>query len=217
MNMDVVGTMSPQDVRRFIGAMRVQPSLRQQFRLTSPAHIKNYVLRHATTALGEQAASTVTTTRPDLSAAPGPRHQIVTALALIVVIAIAALTALPFDITFAMNVLLAALFVAWIVLRLTGMIAGLTMRSPRTTRPADKGLPDYSIIVALYREARCVERLVAALRQLDYPKERLDIKLVLERDDAETLAELQRIGLPPYVDWRIARLGELTRIVGQLR
>ncbi len=24
-------------------------------------------------------------------------------------------------------------------------------------------------------------------------------------------------GLPPYVDWRIARLGELTRIVGQLR
>lgn len=199
-----VFVLAPQDVRRFIGAMRVQPSLRQQFRLTSPAHIKNYVLRHATTALGEQAASTVTTTRPDLSAAPGPRHQIVTALALIVVIAIAALTALPFDITFAMNVLLAALFVAWIVLRLTGMIAGLTMRSPRTTRPADKGLPDYSIIVALYREARCVERLVAALRQLDYPKERLDIKLVLERDDAETLAELQRIGLPPYVDVLIA-------------
>lgn len=196
--------LAPQDVRRFIGAMRMQPSLRRQFRLTAPARIRNYVLRHASTALGEQATTTVSITRPDLSAAPGPNHGIVATLALIMAVATAALTALPFQVTFAVNVLLAVLFVAWIVLRLTGVIAGLTLRGPRGALPADRGLPDYSIIVALYREARCVERLISALQQLDYPKERLDIKLVLERDDTETLAELQRIGLPPYIDVLIA-------------
>lgn len=196
--------LAPQDIRRFIGAMRMQPSLRRQFRLTAPARIKNYVLRHASTALGEQATTTVSITRPDLSAAPGPHRGIVATLALVVAAATAVLTALPFDIAFAVNVLLAVLFVAWIVLRLTGVIAGLTLRGPRGALPADRGLPDYSIIVALYREARCVGRLIGALQQLDYPKERLDIKLVLERDDTETLAELQRIGLPPYIDVLIA-------------
>lgn len=199
-----VFVLAPQEASRFIGAIRMQPSLRRQFRLTTPARIKNYVLRHATVALGEQATATVSAVRPDLSAAPGPRHRIVATLALIITIATAALTALPFDITLTVNVLLAVLFVAWIVLRLTGVIAGLTMRGTRHALPADQGLPDYSIIVALYREARCVERLIGALQQLDYPKERLDIKLVLERDDVETLAELRRVGLPPYVDVLIA-------------
>ena len=199
-----VFVLAPLEVRRFIGAMRAQPSLRRQFRLTSPGRIKNYVLRHATTALGEQAAGTVATTRPDLSAAPRANHRIVTTLALLIVLTMAVLTAVPFDITFAINALLAVLFVAWIVLRLTGVIAGLTMSGRRGALPADNGLPDYSIIVALYREARCVERLIGALQQLDYPKERLDIKLVLERDDTETLSALQRIGLPPYIDVLIA-------------
>lgn len=201
---DRIFVLAPQEVRRFIGAMRAQPSLRRQFRLTSPGRIKDFVLRHATTALGEQAAGTVATTRPDLSAAPRPNHRIVMTFALLVTVAIAVLAAMPFDVTFAINALLAILFVAWIVLRLTGVIAGLSMLDPRGALPADRGLPDYSIIVALYREARCVEGLIGALQQLDYPKERLDIKLVLERDDTETLAALQRIGLPPYVDVLIA-------------
>jgi len=196
--------LAPQEARRFIDAVRTQPSLLRQFRLTSPARIQNYVLRHAPVALGEQATTTVSTSRPDLSAAPSPGHRIVTAFALVAAMAMAAITALPFDGTFTTNVLLAVLFVAWIVLRLTGVIAGLAIRGARGALPADNGLPDYSIIVALYREASCVKRLIGALKQLDYPKERLDIKLVLERDDTETLAELRRIDLPSYVDVLIA-------------
>ena len=51
-------------------------------------------------------------------------------------------------------------------------------------------LPLYSIIVPLYREANVVPSLIAALGALDYPKDRLEILLVAEADDCETLAAL---------------------------
>ncbi len=40
-----------------------------------------------------------------------------------------------------------------------------------------------------------VESLVAAIRRLDYPAEKLDVKFVLEADDAETRDALARLAL----------------------
>jgi glycosyltransferase XagB len=49
-----------------------------------------------------------------------------------------------------------------------------------------KDLPVYTILVPLYREAAVLPRLTKALLALDYPKDRLDIKLIVEEDDLET-------------------------------
>jgi glycosyltransferase XagB len=49
--------------------------------------------------------------------------------------------------------------------------------------PSDIALPVYSILVPLYREADSLPHLLNALRALDYPQDKLDIKLVLEADD----------------------------------
>ncbi|MEI9931390.1 MAG: glycosyltransferase [Rhizomicrobium sp.] len=54
-------------------------------------------------------------------------------------------------------------------------------------RRDDPTLPLYSILVPLYREAEIVPGLVRALLSLEYPRDRLDIKLVAEADDAETV------------------------------
>ena len=51
----------------------------------------------------------------------------------------------------------------------------------------DESLPPYSIIVALYKEKAVIPQLIKALTQMDYPQEKLDIKLVIEEDDQETL------------------------------
>jgi cellulose synthase/poly-beta-1,6-N-acetylglucosamine synthase-like glycosyltransferase len=48
-------------------------------------------------------------------------------------------------------------------------------------------LPTYSIIVALYKEKEVVPQLIKALSRLDYPQEKLDIKLVIEEEDEDTL------------------------------
>ncbi|MBL8551565.1 MAG: glycosyltransferase [Hyphomonadaceae bacterium] len=57
--------------------------------------------------------------------------------------------------------------------------------------------PIYTILCPLFKEARVAEALVASLSALDYPHDRLDVKLVLEEDDTETIAAIMRMGLPP--------------------
>ncbi len=52
----------------------------------------------------------------------------------------------------------------------------------------DRELPVYTIIAPLYREAHMVGPLVRALKALDYPAAKLDIKFALEEDDKETIA-----------------------------
>ena len=92
---------------------------------------------------------------------------------------------------------LGVMFLAWTGLRLVG--ATTAWRQWRRLRIAPHQLPLYSIIVALYDEASAVEGLVGALRDLDYPPERLQIILVLEPNDAATRQALDAINLGPAV------------------
>jgi cellulose synthase/poly-beta-1,6-N-acetylglucosamine synthase-like glycosyltransferase len=70
-----------------------------------------------------------------------------------------------------------------------------------TPRLADyKKLPRVSILVPLLREERVAKRLLEALAAMDYPAALLDIKLVLESDDAITRAAIDRAALPPAIE-----------------
>ncbi len=60
-------------------------------------------------------------------------------------------------------------------------------------------LPRYSVLVPVYDEAAIVPDLVAALSAIDYPPDRLQILLVLERADTETREAVAAIPLPPYM------------------
>jgi cellulose synthase/poly-beta-1,6-N-acetylglucosamine synthase-like glycosyltransferase len=51
---------------------------------------------------------------------------------------------------------------------------------------SDDDLPVYTVLVPVFREANVVGDLVANLSALDYPKEKLQILLLLEEDDVET-------------------------------
>ncbi|MCZ8182582.1 MAG: glycosyltransferase [Beijerinckiaceae bacterium] len=61
----------------------------------------------------------------------------------------------------------------------------------------DPALPDYTLLVPLFREGNVVRRLVRNLAALDYPPERRQVLLLIEADDAETLAALAGFTLPP--------------------
>jgi glycosyltransferase XagB len=98
--------------------------------------------------------------------------------------------------------LIALLLLGWSYLR----IAACTMNGTQEDRPLtdDRLLPRYSLIVPLYREARIVGQLVAALDALDYPREKLQVLLVIEPDDAETAAALARHANLPGFDVIVA-------------
>ena len=62
----------------------------------------------------------------------------------------------------------------------------VTDEEVRNLRDAD--LPIYTLLIPLFHEAEVLPGLVDGLRRLDYPKSKLDIKLILEDDDSETIA-----------------------------
>ncbi len=57
----------------------------------------------------------------------------------------------------------------------------------------ERHLPIYTILVPLYKEAGIVPRLVRDINALDYPRTRLDVKLLCEEDDDETIAKIREL------------------------
>jgi cellulose synthase/poly-beta-1,6-N-acetylglucosamine synthase-like glycosyltransferase len=62
----------------------------------------------------------------------------------------------------------------------------------------ERDLPTYTILVPLYREAAVIPRLVGGIGGLDYPRTKLDVRLLCEEDDDETVPALRAMDLPPH-------------------
>lgn len=69
---------------------------------------------------------------------------------------------------------------------------------PPALNPVD--LPMYTILVPAYREAAILPTLARALTELDYPRDRLDVKLLLEEDDVDTRRAALALNLPAFID-----------------
>lgn len=105
----------------------------------------------------------------------------------------------PMETLHATHVGLSLAFCILIMLRAIAIRKGLTPEVS-TEIAEDDNLPVYTVLVALYREKEIVSQLVAALLRLDWPHSRLDIKLVCEADDAETLDALAALNLPLHFE-----------------
>ncbi|TCL75511.1 glycosyltransferase family 2 protein [Rhizobium sp. BK251] len=93
-----------------------------------------------------------------------------------------------------LHIAISSLYLAALLLR----IRAVTFRRQRTTPmpAADDGeLPVYTVLVACYREAEVAAQLVKTLKRLNWPPSRLDIKLVCEADDHETIDAFRAQGL----------------------
>ena len=85
-------------------------------------------------------------------------------------------------------------------LKLVALTAALRSAKPEPANPAIVArLPTVSVMVALYRESDIATRLVRRLGQLDYPRDLLDIILVVEEDDRLTRSTLAHADLPPWM------------------
>jgi cellulose synthase/poly-beta-1,6-N-acetylglucosamine synthase-like glycosyltransferase len=164
------------------------------FRLTSSEQLRRFVARHTHRALGRRAADGLRLARPLMSNAPraqGWRSVVTVAL---MTFAGCYLALLPLETLESLSTILCLVFLAAAILRMaTGLF---TSRTPsQAFQIADDSLPIYTIICALYREAAVAGDLVAAIRALDYPPEKLDVKFVLEAEDHETRRALARLDL----------------------
>ncbi|WP_067573430.1 glycosyltransferase [Nocardia acidivorans] len=71
----------------------------------------------------------------------------------------------------------------------------LTVTDEQALALADDALPPYTILVPAYGEPEVVGDLIAALNGLDYPRDRMQALLLLEADDAPTIAAARAAGI----------------------
>lgn len=64
----------------------------------------------------------------------------------------------------------------------------------------EQDLPTYTVLVPAYNEPEVVGDLIAAMTAIDYPAEKLQVLLLLEEDDAVTIAAAREAGLGEIVE-----------------
>jgi cellulose synthase/poly-beta-1,6-N-acetylglucosamine synthase-like glycosyltransferase len=173
--------------------------LRAAMAVTTPTAVRRAVWKAGETRRANSAADQLFDQRPDLSA-----RSVLTGgqgfLAGFLLMAyLCCLLIYPVATLHVSHMLLSSTFFVLIMLR------GLaTRRSPKprplTVLPDDAALPVYTVLVALYREHEIVDQLAASLLRLDWPHSRLDIKLVCEVGDTETIEALRAKRLPPHFE-----------------
>ena len=60
-------------------------------------------------------------------------------------------------------------------------------------------LPVYSVLIPLYREEFKVKAILQAMDKMNYPKDKLDVKLIIENDDILTKRTIAVNNIPDYV------------------
>ena len=73
------------------------------------------------------------------------------------------------------------------------------LKSPKEVPALMPGrLPVVTVLIAVYREADSLPALLQALERLRYPKQQLDVKILVEADDLDTRRELKAL---PVFSW----------------
>jgi cellulose synthase/poly-beta-1,6-N-acetylglucosamine synthase-like glycosyltransferase len=98
------------------------------------------------------------------------------------------------------------IFSASVMLRSMAAVANRAESHPQAL--SDDELPNYTVVAALYRETSVIEDLIKAIDAFDYPKSKLDIKLVVEQRDVETLGRIVELRLPARYEVIVAPAGE---------
>lgn len=142
--------------------------------------------------------------RPELSARGPAPGWLLPALLLGSFLAAFLFVIEPTAMIIACGALLLLPFAGATALRLAAAVEVL-MQPPHTAasnasgRAEASALPRYAVLVPLYDEAEVLPHLVFGLSRLDYPRERLDVLLVLESRDEKTRRAAARLALPSHM------------------
>ena len=175
-----------------IGTARFRERLKQvpDIAIATPSGLRAALARQTRRTLGQAACDRLATEQPQFSAkhGAGAWHGFLAAIAIACLIAW--LWAAPAMALLALHGAVTLFFLATVLLRLTA--AASFRREPPTPlmHYSNAERPVYSVIVALHREAPVVADLIRSLKALNWPRAKLEIKLVCEEGDEETLAAL---------------------------
>ncbi len=138
---------------------------------------------------------------PEMSAHSVFTGPQLTSIYAVLTVVLLALTVWPLNTIIALNILITIFYLINVLLRVTLVWVGSSHRIDMKVTDAEVGqlsdadLPVYTVLVPMFKEAAVLPRLAAGIRALDYPMSKLDVKLVLEADDSETIEAAKQLGL----------------------
>ncbi|QBK29458.1 glycosyltransferase [Roseitalea porphyridii] len=189
----------PRAVGRLVAAAD-RGTLTGPLAIATPRTLRDLVTRHHEPQLLENAIRRLAYLEPAMSAHSGARFWQGVVSALVVTGALVAFASRPGLTTAVLHGFMSVFFFACVLLR---ALAAVTFR-PVAERPLAKtppgAKPVYTVLVCLYREAAVIPDLIASLKRINWPRSKLQILLVCEHDDAETLAALATEQLPPFFE-----------------
>jgi glycosyltransferase XagB len=135
-------------------------------------------------------------------------------LALALAVVAAAFVCWPVGALQTTSVVIAVVFLGGTVFKFGVCLAGVRRERYRPVTDEDlaglreEDLPVYTVLAPLFREADATGQLIKNLMELDYPVSKLEVLLLLESGDAETLTATEEAGLPPYMRVIVVPPGE---------
>ena len=181
--------------------------VRTDFAITTPQHLTRLALVSQNRRIASEASQNLAREHPGLSAVDRISHGQAYAGTGVALATILGVVLAPAPTSLALFVLCSVLFSIVVALRIWALAASVQETPVRPEPLADTDLPVYSVILPVYREKNVVRKLLDAVSALDYPHAKLDLKLVVESCDCETLAALQGCTLPPFCEVIIAPPG----------
>ncbi|MDB5552711.1 MAG: putative xyloglucan glycosyltransferase 1 [Rhizobium sp.] len=187
------------DFATWLGRVQSSEMLRSALAITTPSVLRRAVWRAGATRRVDAAADQLFDDSPELSARSvltGGQGFLAGFMLMAYLCCLVLFTMATLHVS---HVVLSSAFCVLVVLR-----ALATKRAPKLKRLAplaeDLNLPMYTVLAALYREKEVVPQLVGSLLRLDWPTSRLDIKLICEAGDRETIETLQAMDLPQHFE-----------------
>ncbi len=92
------------------------------------------------------------------------------------------------------------LFNLYLVFRSFSKKQEISISDEEIQRVADHEWPTYTVFCPLYKEHHVVPQFVTAMKNLDYPKDKLQIMFLLEEKDTETIDHIRNYELPSYFE-----------------
>jgi cellulose synthase/poly-beta-1,6-N-acetylglucosamine synthase-like glycosyltransferase len=140
-----------------------------------------------------------------------PQYLVFGALLLGLVVA---LWASPLATLLLLNIPITLFFLAVVIFRTWVGVSGAGAENAISFTEAEvraidaRTLPTYTILVPVYRERRVIGRLLSSLAALDYPRDKLDIIILFEENDPETLEAAKAAAPGANVRFLIVPAGE---------
>ncbi|MBL4678284.1 MAG: glycosyltransferase [Mucilaginibacter sp.] len=100
------------------------------------------------------------------------------------------------------NVLISSFFLVAIIFKLFLALVGSRFELHQAVtreelrKVDDDGLPIYTILLPVYKEDKLIKKLIWNLQSLDYPRHKLDVKLLIEEDDDKTFNAVKNLDFP---------------------